>query len=118
MMWPAITAMSRAVVLWPGSVRPVAFTKCVFFRPQACAWRFIIAANCSTVPPTASASATDESLPLCTMVPRSSSSTVGVIVVSMNISEPPSLRSSHARLLTGIFWSSVMRFSFSAWKTT
>ena len=106
------------MLLCPASVRPVTFLNAVFFRPQACAWRFIIATNSSTLPPTASASATDASLPLCTITPRSSSSTVGVIVVSMNISEPPPLRSSQARLETGSFCSSASFLSRIAVKTT
>jgi hypothetical protein len=117
MMCWAITARSRGVLRWPTSVRPVTFLKVVFFRPQACAWRFIIATNCSTVPPTASASATAASFPLCTISPCSSSSSVGVMVVSMNISEPPPLRSSQARLDTEIFWSRARRFSFTALNT-
>ena len=85
----------------------------VFFRPQACAWRFIIATKASRVPPTSSASATAASLPESTIRPCSSSSTVGVIVVSMNISEPPPLRSAQARSDTGSFCSSASLCSFS-----
>ena len=118
MMCAAITDRSRAVLLWPGSVRPVTFLNAVFFRPQACACRFIIATNWSSVPPTASASATDASLPDWTIMPCSSSCTVGVIVVSMNISEPPPLRSSQARSDTGIFWSRASFLSRKAVKTT
>jgi hypothetical protein len=51
------------------------------------------------------------------MTPRSSSSTVGVIVVSMNISEPPPLRSDQARFETGIACVSASFLSRSAWKT-
>ena len=118
MMWVAITAMSRAVLRWPASVRPATFLKAVFFRPQACACRFIMPTNTSRLPPTPSASATAASLPLCTIRPRSSSSTLGCIVVSMNISEPPPLRSAQARIDTGSSCSSVSFFSRSAWKTT
>ena len=39
---------------------------------------------------------------------------MGVIVVSMNISEPPPLRSANARADTGSFWSSASLCSFSA----
>jgi hypothetical protein len=49
----------------------------------------------------ASASATEASLPLCTIMPLSSSSTLGRMVVSMNISDPPPLRSLQARSDTG-----------------
>ncbi len=106
MMREAITASSRAVLLWPGSERPVTFLNAVFFSPQACACRFIIATKLSSEPATPSASATDASLPDCTTMPRTSSSTFGVIVVSMNISEPPPLRSAHARIDTGSVCSS------------
>ena len=61
--------MSRAVLRCPDSVSPVTFLKAVFFRPQACACRFIMPTNTSTLPPTASASATAASLPLCTIRP-------------------------------------------------
>ena len=117
MMCEAIVARSRAVLLCPGSVSPATFLKVVFFSPNACACRFIMATKVSTLPPTASANATAASLPLCTIKPRSSSSTLGVIVVSMNISEPPPLRSAQARIETGIGWSSVSFLSRSAWKT-
>ena len=63
MMCEAITDRSRAVLLCPASVSPVTFLNVVFFRPQACAWRFIISTKVSTVPPTPSASATEASLP-------------------------------------------------------
>jgi hypothetical protein len=89
---------------------------CVFFRPQAWAWRFIMATKFSIVPPTPSASAMAASLPLCTIRPRSSSLTLGVIVVSMNISEPPPLRSAQARCETGRVWSRVSFLSRSALK--
>jgi hypothetical protein len=56
-------------------------------------------------------------LPLCTITPLSSSSTFGVIVVSMNISEPPPFLSDQASLETGSVCSSVSFFSRSAWKT-
>ena len=118
MMWVAMVEMSRAVLLWPASVRPETFLKLVFFRPNTWAWRFIMPTKTSTEPPTPSASATAASLPLCTIRPFSSSSTFGVIVVSMNISEPPPLRSAQARAETGSACSSVSFLSRSAWKTT
>jgi len=101
----------------PGCVSPVTFLKAVFFNPQACACRFIMPTNASTLPPTASASATEASLPLSTITPFRSSSTLGVIVVSMNISEPPPFRSDQASLETGSVCSSVSFLSRSAWKT-
>ncbi len=101
MMCDAITDRSRAVLLWPASVRPVTFLNAVFFRPQARAWRFISSTKVSTVPPTPSASATDASLPELTIMPRSRSLTFGVLRGSMNISEPPPLRSDQARSETG-----------------
>lgn len=80
---------------------PVTFLNCVFFRPQAWPWRFIMSTKFSTVPATPSASATAASLPLCTISPRSSSLTLGVILGSMNITEAPPLRSFQARTDTG-----------------
>ena len=117
MMCEAITAMSRALDLWPASVMPVDVLERVFFRPQACAWRFIISTKSSTVPATASASATEASLPDLHDHPVSSSSTVGRIVVSMNISEGSPLRSFQARALTARVCSSVSFLSRSAPKT-
>ncbi len=117
MMCVAIVAMSRAVLLCPASVRPVTFLKLVFFRPKAWAWRFIMATKLSSVPPTPSASATEASLPELTITPRSRSATLGVERGSMNISEPPPLRSSQARIDTGSSCSSVSFLSRSAWKT-
>jgi len=117
MMCEAITDRSRAVLLWPASVSPVTFLNAVFFKPQACAWRFIRSTKFSTEPPTPSASATEASLPELTIMPRSRSLTLGVLRGSMNISEPPPLRSSHARSETGSVWSTLSFLSRSAEKT-
>ena len=118
MMREAITARSRAVLWWPGSVSPVTFLNTVFFSPKACAWRFIISMKVGSVPPTPSASATEASLPELTIMPRSRSDTLGVLRGSMNISEPPPLRSPQARSDTGSVCSSEIFLSRIAANTT
>ena len=86
----------------------------VSFSPSRCASRFIICAKTSSDPPTSSASATVASLPDCTIMPCSSSSTVTGFRGSMNIREPPDF---HARCETVTVCSSVIAFFFSASKT-
>jgi hypothetical protein len=70
----------------------------VFFRPSALAWSFIISTKRSTVPPTPSARATVASLPDCTIMPLTRSSTGTCILGSMNMREPGVFQ---ARSLTG-----------------
>jgi len=56
--------------------------------PSRCASRFIICANTSSDPATASASAMHASLPECTSMPRISSSTVTGFFGSRNMRAP------------------------------
>ena len=56
--------------------------------PSALAWAFIISTKCSLVPPTPSASAMVASLPDCTIMPLSKTSTGTCILGSMNMREP------------------------------
>ncbi|KAG0910900.1 hypothetical protein G6F32_016796 [Rhizopus arrhizus] len=98
-----------------GSGRPVAFMKCVVFMPRRSASWFISDAKAASLPPTASASATEASLPDWTIMPWFSSSTVTGLRGSMNMREPPVRQACSD---TGTVCSSVRRFSSSALKTT
>ena len=89
--------------------------KCVSFMPRRCACSFMSAANEASLPPTASARATEASLPDCTIMPWISSSTVTGLRGSMNMREPP-VRQAVSD--TGTCCSRVRRFSSSALKTT
>ena len=81
-------ARSRAVVVWPASVRPSGFLKLVDFMPKRAACSFISCTKRSTVPPTPSARTTVASLPDCTTMPLIRSSTGTFILGSMNMREP------------------------------
>ena len=80
--------------------------------------RFIVSTKLSTLPDTPSARATEASLPDCTIMPLSRSSTFTLILVSMNMTEAPPLRSSQARLEIGSTWSSASFLSRIAPNTT
>jgi hypothetical protein len=73
--------------------------------PRARACWFISSTKRSTDPATPSASATVASLPDCTIMPLSRSSTGTCILGSMNMREPGIFQ---ARSLTGKVWSSVI----------
>src|SRR6266850_8078098 len=62
--------------------------KCVFFMPRRAASRFIICAKTSSEPDVASARAMQASLPDCTTMPRTSSSTATGRLGSTNMREP------------------------------
>ena len=68
--------------MWPSSGRPVALAKRVFVMPMRCAYWFISAANASSLPATCSASAIAASLPDCTTMPFSISSSGAVLLTS------------------------------------
>ena len=87
----------------------------LFFIPRRAASRFIICTNTSSLPPTASASAMQASLPDCTTMPRISSSTVTGRRGSMNMREPDAFQ---ARGETFTCCSSDSFFSRNAMKTT
>ncbi|MDT4823581.1 hypothetical protein FQZ97_568110 [compost metagenome] len=89
--------------------------KCVLRMPRRSASWFMSEANALSLPPTASARATDASLPDCTIMPWFSSSTVTGLRGSMNMREPP-VRQACSE--TGTVCSSVRRFSSSALNTT
>ena len=74
----ASTAMSRAVVTWLPSGNPVALRKTVRRMPIRCATAVIISANCRSLPPSFSASATAASLPDATIVALIASRTVTI----------------------------------------
>ena len=95
---PANNAKSLAVVVWPGSVKPSGFLNAESFMPKALACSFINVTKRSTLPATPSANATVASLPDCTIMPRSKSSTGTFILGSMNMREPGIFQ---ARVLTG-----------------
>jgi len=62
--------------------------------PSRAVSAFIFATNASSLPPTSSASAIDASLPDCTIIPRSSSSTVTGMRGSMNMREPSAFQAA------------------------
>ena len=98
---------SRAVVVWPASVKPSGFLYEVAFMPNTLAWAFIISTKRSAVPPTPSAKAMVASLPDCTIMPLTRSSTGTFIFGSMNIREPGIFQ---ARSLTGkVCFKSILR---------
>ena len=77
----------------------MALAKLVLARPRRFASAFIRAANAASEPATSSASATDASLPDCTIIPWISSSTDTALRGSMNIREP-SARHAASETLT------------------
>ena len=68
--------------------RPVTLTKLVFVMPSAWACWFIIVAYAASLPATASAIATEASLPDWMIMPLRSSSTLTGLRGSMNMREP------------------------------
>lgn len=64
---------------------PSVLAKWVFFMPSRWASRFIIATKPSSEPPVASASASEASLPDCTIRPSSRSRTLTGLFGSMNM---------------------------------
>ena len=93
---------------------PAEFVKCESVMPSCFAYVFIICANCCSVPPTSSASATVASLPDCTIMPWIRLSTETCLPTSMNMREPSCF---HACSLIVAMSVSLMRPSFSALKT-
>ena len=105
MIAPARILKSSALLKCPASGQPVEFLKLVFFMPRRLASRFIAPAKASSEPAINSASATQASLPDCTIMPRNNSATVTGFFGSMNMREPPIFQ---ARSDTGTVCSSVM----------
>ena len=89
------------MVVWPGAVRPSGFWNRLDFIPSAWACSFISCTKRSTEPATPSAKATVASLPDCTIMPLSRSSTGTCIFGSMNMREPGIFQ---ARSLTPKVW--------------
>ena len=79
--------------------------------PRRAASVFIFATNASSLPPASSASAIDASLPDCTIMPRSNSSTDTARRGSMNMREPSA---RHARSDTLTICDGVIVFARSA----
>ena len=96
-----------------GCGSPVLFMKWVSLMPRRSASRFISWAKPSSEPAISSASATQASLPDCTIMPCTSWSTVTGLRGSMNIREPIIF---HAFSDTGTCCSGVIRPSLSAAK--
>src|SRR6185369_4641717 len=87
----------------------------VFFMPMRAASRFISFTNASSAPAAASASAMHASLPDCTTMPRTRSSTLTGLRGWMNMRDPGARQ---ARSETFTCCSSVSFLSRSAWNTT
>src|SRR6185295_4575965 len=111
MMAAASWARSAAVEYCCGFESPVALTKWVFASPRRVDSEFIRSANAASLPATSSASAIAASLPDCTIVPRSSSSTETAFRGSMNIREPSAC---HAAFETGTICAGLIVLSRSA----
>lgn len=117
MMREAITDRSRAVLWWPASVRPVAFLKTAFFRPQACAWRFI--EDDEALEPSADTLG-ERDRGVVARVDDHAAQQVGHRGRAArldDISQPPPLRSDQARTETGSVCSSATFLSRSAENT-
>ena len=98
MMIVASLARSRTLIRCPGSGQPLAFLNVLLVRPSSWPRLVICSLKASSVPPSASATTMQASLPDCTMIPCRRSSTRTRDPTSTNIFEPP-LR--HAFSLTG-----------------
>ena len=88
MIAAASSARSFAVDTCCGAGKPVAVAKRVFFMPSRAASLFMRSTNASSDPAIVSASAIAASLPDCTIIPCSNSSTLTAFFGSMNMREP------------------------------
>ena len=84
-----ISAMSRALVIWPSASRPLQLTKLVLFIPSSAARSFILRTNSSSFPHMYSAIATQASFALATEIHLIRVSTVCTSPASRNTWEPP-----------------------------
>ncbi len=89
MMWVAIFAMSRAVVFWSGSDRPLELWKLEPVRPSRLASSFIFTEKPSSLPEMPSARMMVASLPDGMMAPRSRSLTLIELFSAANMVAPP-----------------------------
>ena len=92
--------MSRALEYRAGSGRPVALAKFESFMPSRLASTFISVAKAASEPATFSARAIAASLPDCTIMPLSSTSTGTCLPTSTKVREP-SARHARSLIVTG-----------------
>src|SRR5450631_4563365 len=119
MMRRASMPSSRVVTWVPGSGSPLELPNVDFGKPISRARSVILAANSASLPAMPSARTMQASLPDCTIMPCSRSSTEILLLIAANMVEPcdgaPPLR--HAFSLTVYSSVSLMRPSLISWNT-
>ncbi len=106
MIMRASCASSRIVDRCSGWYSPVAFLKTDFLRPRRRACSVMASANLHSLPPSLSAMAIEASLPDCTMMPLSISSTLAVLPSGTNIADvrdgAPPVRQAYSLIITSV----------------